>query len=296
MRVNYRLSPSRSIFIHPRVTHVSRQGYGSAVTAALSGRCPEGGKIGPMPIMSRRHLHIEVLIVLGLSLGQSAVYAVVNLLEKLTRAPLGQQTTTMNPVLNEREYFDLTYQLLDIVFALVPVALVLFLLSTPGKSAFRKIGFTFARPGRDFLLGFTLAVVIGAGTLGVYAVGRAAGVTTAIVPAALDAYWWTVPVLILSAVRHALVEEIIMVGYLLERFARLGWGIWTGIMISALVRGSYHLYQGFGPFVGNFIMGVIFGYLYIRTKRVLPLVVAHALLDIFAFVGFTIFGSAMGLG
>lgn len=249
-----------------------------------------------MPLTFRRRLNIEVLIVLGLSLGQSAVYAVVNLLEKLTRAPLGQQTTTMNPVLNDRQYFDLTYQLLGIIFALVPVALVLFLLSGSGKSAFRKIGFTFTQPGRDFLLGFVLAAVIGVGTVGVYAAGRAAGITTAIVPAALDTYWWTLPVLILSAVRHALVEEIIMVGYLLNRFAKFGWGMWTGIMISSLIRGTYHLYQGFGPFFGNFVMGLIFGYLYTRTKRVMPLVIAHALLDIFAFVGFTIFGPAIGLG
>lgn len=252
--------------------------------------------MGDMRIDSRRPLTIEVLIVLGLSLGQSAVYAVVNLLEKSTRAPLGEQTTTMNPVLNDRQYFDLTYQLLGIIFALVPVALVLFLLTEPGKSAFRKIGFTFSSPGRDFLMGFALAVVIGIGTLGVYAAGRALGITTAIVPAALDTYWWTLPVLILSAVRHAVVEEVIVVGYLLNRFALFGWGTWTAIVVSSLIRGSYHLYQGIGPFFGNFVMGLIFGYIYTKTKRVMPLVIAHALLDMFAFVGFTLFGDAIGLG
>jgi uncharacterized protein len=244
---------------------------------------------------SRRRLIFEVLIVLGLSLGQSAVYAVVNLLDKLTKAPLGQQTTTMNPTLNERPYFDLMYQLLDILFALVPVALVLFLLTAPGRSAFATIGFTFSRPVRDFLFGFGLAVVIGVGTIGVYAAGRALGVTTAIVPAALDEYWWSIPVLILSALRHAVVEEVIVVAYLFNRFAKFGWNTVTSIVVSSLLRGSYHLYQGFGPFIGNFIMGLIFGYFYSRYGRVMPLVIAHALLDIGAFVGFTLFGSALGL-
>lgn len=248
---------------------------------------------------TRRYYRAEVLIVLGLSLGQSAVYALVNLLEKMTRAPLGSQTTALNPVLNERELFDLLYQLLAIFFALVPVALVLFLLAAPGeraREAFRKIGFTFSRPGVDFGLGFGLALLIGAGTLGVYAGGRALGITTAIVPAALDEYWWTVPVLVLSALRHSLLEEVVVVGYLFNRLAKLGWGTWTMIFTSAVIRGSYHLYQGIGPGIGNFLMGLVFGYAYTRTKRVMPLVIAHALLDIAGFVGYALFGSAIGIG
>ena len=197
----------------------------------------------------------EVLIVLGLSLGQSAVYAVVKLLEKMTRAPLASQTTTLNPVLNQREVFDFVYQMLGIIFALVPVALVLFLLTSAGQSAFRSIGFTFSRPRVDFGLGFLLALVMGAGTLAVYAAGRALGITTAIVPAALDEYWWTVPVLVLSALRHAILEEVVMVGYLFNRFAKFGWGIWTTIFVSAALRGTYHLYQGIGPGIGNFLDG-----------------------------------------
>jgi membrane protease YdiL (CAAX protease family) len=243
-----------------------------------------------------RYYRAEVLIVLGLSLGQSAVYAVVNLLEKMTRAPLASQTTTLNPVLNQREVFDFVYQMLGILFALVPVALVLFLLTSAGQSAFRSIGFTFSRPRVDFGLGFLLAVAMGAGTLGVYAAGRALGITTAIVPAALDEYWWTVPVLVLSALRHAILEEVVMVGYLFNRFAKFGWGIWTTIFVSAALRGTYHLYQGIGPGIGNFLMGLVFGYVYTKVKRVMPLVVAHALLDIAGFVGYSLVGPAIGIG
>ena len=241
----------------------------------------------------------EVLIVLGLSLGQSAVYAIVNLAEKLSRGPLAGQTTTLNPVLDERQYFDLTYQLLSIFFALVPVALVLFLLSGQGArgvSAFRRLGFTFERPLRTVGFGLGLAAMIGVGTLGVYAGGRALGITTAIVPAALDAYWWTIPVLILSAIRHAVLEEVIVVGYLMIRLRELGWSTPAVIVTSALLRGSYHLYQGFGPFIGNVLMGLLFAWFYTRTRRVMPLVVAHALIDITGFVGFALIGPAIGIG
>ncbi|GAA1344892.1 CPBP family intramembrane glutamic endopeptidase [Arthrobacter roseus] len=244
----------------------------------------------------RSRLKIEIFIVLGLSLGQSAVYSIVKLLDKLSRAPLKGQTTTLNPVLNDRQWFDLTYQLLDIAFALVPVALVLLLLSQHGENAFRRIGFTFRRPGVDFGLGFGLAAVIGVGTLGVYAAGRALGLTTAIVPAALDAFWWTVPVLMLSALRHAILEEVIMVGYLFDRLRALGWNIWSIIVLSAVIRGSYHLYQGIGPFFGNLLMGIIFGWFYTKVKRVMPFVIAHAFLDIAGFVGFALFGAAIGIG
>ena len=82
-----------------------------------------------MLVPSRRRLRFEVLIVLGLSLGQSAVYSVVQLLDKMTRAPLAQGTSTLNRSQSTREYFDLTYQLLDILFALVPVVLVIYFLT-----------------------------------------------------------------------------------------------------------------------------------------------------------------------
>ncbi|WP_160666905.1 CPBP family intramembrane glutamic endopeptidase [Pseudarthrobacter sp. ATCC 49987] len=251
-----------------------------------------------MLVPSRRRLRTEVWIVLGLSLGQSAVYSVVQLLDKMTKAPLAQGTSTLNRSQSPREYFDLTYQLLDIFFALVPVALVIYFLSEhrTAAAACGKLGFNFARPGKDLLQGVGLAALIGIPSLGLYAAGRALGITTAIIPSALDSYWWTVPVLILSAIRHGVVEEVIVVGYLLDRLPKLGWAMPVAIFASSMLRGSYHLYQGFGPFAGNAIMGVIFALVYLRTRRVMPLVIAHAALDIVAFVGFSLFGKAIGLG
>ena len=63
---------------------------------------------------------------------------------------------------------------------------------------------------------------------------------------------------------------------------------WLVLLVSAVLRGSYHLYQGFGGFVGNLVMGLIFGLIYLRWRRVAPLVVAHTLLDIVAFVGYAL--------
>jgi membrane protease YdiL (CAAX protease family) len=94
--------------------------------------------------------------------------------------------------------------------------------------------------------------------------------------------------LILSAAENALLEEIVMIGFLFTRLRQLGWNVIAIIAFSAIIRGSYHLYQGIGGFIGNLIMGVIFGLIYLRWKRVGPLIVAHTLLDITAFVGYAL--------
>lgn len=245
---------------------------------------------------ARRRLGAEVWIVLGLSLGQSAVYAVIDLAGKLTAGPpLAAQSAVLNASRSPRPYLDLTYQLAGIVFTLVPVALALWLLSEGGRSAVQAIGFDLARPLRDLGAGALLAAVIGLPGLAFYLVGRELGITANIVAAALNPYWWSVPVLVLQAVKNAVLEEVVVVGYLMDRLHRLRWPAWAVLGTSAVLRGSYHLYQGFGPFLGNVVMGVVFGSWYRRFGRVMPLVVAHTLIDIVSFVGYQLFGSALGL-
>ncbi len=246
-------------------------------------------------VPDRRRLGAEVLIVLGLSLGQSAVYAVTSLVAKLTQGPIGEATATLNASRSERSYLDLTYQVLGIGFALVPVALGLFLLSEPGRSATRRLGFDLRHPLRDVAAGVGLAALIGLPGLGLYFAGRAIGITAEVVPAALNAYWWTIPVLLLSALKNAVLEEVVVVGYLFERLQQMRWAAPVVVAVSAVLRGSYHLYQGFGPFVGNVVMGLVFGYVYLRWRRVMPLVVAHTLLDVVAFVGYDLFADDLGL-
>jgi membrane protease YdiL (CAAX protease family) len=100
--------------------------------------------------------------------------------------------------------------------------------------------------------------------------------------------WWRIPVLTLSAIQNGTVEEVIVVGYLLTRLDKLGVKTPAAIAISACIRGSYHLYQGAGGFIGNATMGVIFGILYKRWGRVTPLIIAHSLIDSVAFVGYAL--------
>ena len=133
-----------------------------------------------------------------------------------------------------------------------------------------------------------IALAIGIPGLGLYALARIIGINTNVQASGLGDNWWTVPVLILSAVENALLEEVVMIGFLFTRLRQLNWNVIAIIATSAIIRGSYHLYQGIGGFIGNLIMGVIFGLIYLRWKRVGPLIVAHTLLDITAFVGYAL--------
>ncbi|HEX6953332.1 MAG TPA: CPBP family intramembrane glutamic endopeptidase [Agromyces sp.] len=236
---------------------------------------------------SSRRLRIEIAIVLALSLGASAVYSIVSIVARITdERPIRDQSAALNQSRAEREWLDLTYQFLDVVFGVAVVALVLYLLWQPGRDPFRRIGLDLTRPGRDAASGLLLAAVIGIPGLALYAGGRAFGFTVAVVPQSLDAYWWTIPILVLAALKASLVEEVIAVGYLFTRLRELGVGPWATILSSALLRGTYHLYQGFGAFVGNAVMGVVFGWAYLRWGRTMPLVIAHWILDIVSFVGY----------
>ncbi|OUZ08291.1 CAAX protease family protein [Aeromicrobium sp. PE09-221] len=250
-----------------------------------------------MPAVTRSGLRAEIWIVLGLSLGQSAVYAVLSLLRKLAEGGVGGSTATLNPSRADVQWLDLTLQLLSIFFALVPVALALYLLSLDGQrpGVLKRLGLDGSRPLHDAAWGAALAAVIGLPGLGLYAAGRALGLTADIVLSPADAYWWTPIVLILAAVQNAVLEEVVVVGYLMTRLRQLRWGVPAAIAVSALLRGTYHLYQGFGQGVGNAIMGVVFGYWFHRTGRVLPLVIAHTILDVVAFVGYAFLAETLGL-
>ncbi|WP_442576173.1 CPBP family intramembrane glutamic endopeptidase [Microbacterium sp. F51-2R] len=229
----------------------------------------------------------EVCLVLAVTVGQSAIYSVLTLIRRLlTPVPLGQQQAQVNPSRDVQAFWDILYQLLAVFFALALVGLVIYLLWEPGTNALRRIGLDFTRFGGDLGRGILLAAVIGIPGLGLYAVGRALGLTVAVVASPLDAAWWTVPLLVLSAIRAGLTEEVIFIAYLFDRLRRLGWNWWAIILSTAALRGAYHAYQGIGAIVGNFVMGVVFGWCYKRWGRVMPLVIAHTLLDVVAFVGY----------
>lgn len=244
----------------------------------------------PATTLPARTLLVESALVLGVSLGASAIWATLSLVRKLTEpVALGAQTTAMNQAVTpDRPWLDLAYQLAGIGLGVVPALLALHLLTRDDPRARRLVGADARRPLRDLLHGAGLAALIGIPGLALYLGARAAGLNTQVAAANLDAVWWAVPVLVLAAAQNAILEEVVMVAYLFTRWGQAGWGLPAIIVGSALIRGGYHLYQGFGGGVGNLAMGVILGVVYARTRRVMPLVIAHTILDVVAFVGYTV--------
>jgi len=226
----------------------------------------------------RRVLGQEVLLVLGLSLAASAVYALVSLLSAPVRgvsAPLFSRA-------------GLAYQLLDVATSLVPVALVAHLLARSGESL-ASIGLDpRRRPAADAARAVALAATVGAVGLAIYAAAVELGVNRTVVPVPPTGHWWTVPVLLLAALRSGLLEEVVVCGYLLRRLDQLGWSPARALAASALLRAAYHLYQGFGGFVGNLALGLLFGRIYQRQGRTTPLVLAHFLIDAGAGLGYLV--------
>jgi membrane protease YdiL (CAAX protease family) len=240
--------------------------------------------------LTRPVIRNEILLVLGVSLGASAIHSVLDIINRLTLvAKLSQQTATINnSVTPGRPWLDLSYQLLRAVVLVVPALLALHLLHRDRADAFSEVGLDRRRPWFDLGTGAGLAAVIGLPGLGLYVAAREFGINTVVAPANLSEAWWNLPVLILLAAGNGFLEEIVVVAYLTTRLRDLGWGTVQVVAASALLRGSYHLYQGFGGFIGNAIMGVVFALFFLRTRRVVPLIIAHTLLDVVAFVGYTL--------
>jgi len=247
----------------------------------------------PPALPPRPRLRAEVLIVLGLSLGQSAVYAIITLIKRyLATTPVGGQSTQLNPSYSDVDWLNLIYQILRIGFSLMPVALALYLLSAQGTRALTQLGLTRHRADGtvrcwwvDVAWGAALAAGIGLPGLGLYAVGRALGQSVRIDTSGLPDAWWAALILLLSAAAAGVLEEVIVVGYLVTRLRQMRWGVAGAILASAVLRGSYHLYQGWPMALGNVVMGVVFAGFFVRTGRVGPLILAHWTIDAVSFIG-----------
>ena len=233
----------------------------------------------------------EILLVLGVSLGASGVFALLDLIRALTVAtPLNKQppVTIVQSAAPDRPWLDLAIQLARIAFGLVPALLAVHLMRRDHDSPAAALGLVPARPWFDAGSGAGLAALIGLPGLGLYIVAHQFGANLTVVPEALPKVWWGIPVLLLAAAQNAVLEEVVVVGYLVTRLRQSGWGLPAVVAASAVLRGSYHLYQGFGGFLGNAVMGVIFALFFISFKRVGPLIIAHTILDTVAFVGYAL--------
>ncbi|WP_184676476.1 CPBP family intramembrane glutamic endopeptidase [Saccharothrix violaceirubra] len=217
----------------------------------------------------------------------SGLRSLVRLIDSLLQpVALNQQSVAINVPQAKFDLLDLIAQLLGVAQLAAWGGLGVYLLWHTGTKL-KTLGLDRTRIGPDALGSLGLAAVIGIPGLGLYLLAHHLGLNLAVQPSTLDDSWWRTVVLVLSAAGNAWAEETLVVGYLITRLKQLGWRDNAALPASSILRGSYHLYQGFGGFIGNVVMGLVFGKVWQRTNRLWILVFAHTILDVVAFVGYT---------
>jgi membrane protease YdiL (CAAX protease family) len=147
----------------------------------------------------------------------------------------------------------------------------------------RVRGWTWARLGlswrhRDLLVGLGFAIALtGVFQLLDFAFGGGPE------PISIAAHLAPIPVVVFSLV-NAFFEEVLLLGYIVglagER-GRMVDGIWSTVAIRFLC----HVYQGTWVAFQVAAMGVAFGYAFARTRRLWPLIIAHAAYDAVVLLG-----------
>lgn len=240
---------------------------------------------------TRRTVALELTIVFAITLGMSGLRSLVSIVETQIKAhqqnlSLGQLQVSVTTSQSQLGVIDLIRQLLSIAQGLAWGGLGLYLLWRAGLSLREHLGLDLRRPGRDLAASLGLAALIGIPGLALYLAAHAMGLSLTVAASTMTYTWWRAPVAILIAFQNGFLEEILVVGYLVTRLRQISLGPAAAIAISAVLRGSYHLYQGYGGFIGNIAMGIVFAYVFLRWRRIWPLVIAHGLIDTVAFVGY----------
>jgi CAAX protease family protein len=240
----------------------------------------------------RRALRLEIAVVLAVTFGLSAYTALLSLVESVLLG-LSGQIIALNPKRSPFDPIDLGRNLAGLFQLLAWGALAIYLLWRSGDGPAR-IGLTRIRWRQDVLGGVGLALLIGVPGLALYQIARILELNASVEPAELNDTWWRIPVLLLLSFGNGWAEEVIVVGFLLTRLRQLNVNPRLALIISSLLRGTYHLYQGFGAGLGNLAMGLVFGYAWQRTGRLWPLIIAHTLIDAVAFVGYSLLAGRLG--
>ena len=146
------------------------------------------------PSVTKRSLLLEVVIVMWVSLGASAVRALLTFAERLiSDVPLSGQTATIIAPIVATPWLHFLFQLAGIVLPLGAVALVVYLLHASGESL-ADIGVDRTQPRRDVLRGAALAAVIGGAGLIFYLIAVQLGINVQIAASTLPGNWYDIHV------------------------------------------------------------------------------------------------------
>ena len=84
------------------------------------------------------------------------------------------------------------------------------------------------------------------------------------------------------ALTAGICEEFVYRGFAMAAFARAGFPIWAAVVVSSILFGAAHLYQGRGGAIGTSLLGLLFGTFRSILGSLIPVVAWHAAVDVVA--------------
>jgi membrane protease YdiL (CAAX protease family) len=242
---------------------------------AASNRRPD--RRGAQPITDRRLRRLygwETVIVLSIFPLGSTIYAVTLLLMHVTN---GVEYSDGGMVIASEPGLSLALTIGNTIAGFAAAALAIFLLIRNGEGV-ESIGLAGHQLKKDLALVLPVWILvqvvpqeIGASLVTALHIPRYSvvgpAVPTAFVVAAL-----------LKSLQAGIVEEIVVLGYLVRRLEQRGWSAAAVVTVAVLVRVSYHLY--YGPGILPIVLWATASVLVYRwLRRLLPFIICHFVWD-----------------
>lgn len=232
---------------------------------------PAGEAAGSPFALSKRDRWIDLLFVLGIALWQPIFSSALHVLQTPGSGPPNSNVVVVHGLLYEMSGF---------------AALAYILWKRRAGSAFLTRG----AHGSDILIGAALCIL----TLMVSGVAAVMLHYACILATGHPPPQPNIPALIgmqptagwlIYLLVNPWFEELVVRGFLMTEVTALA-GVRTAVVASTLVQVSYHLYQGWFNAAGLAIVFLGFSLYYASTRRLLPVVVAHTLMDLMSFAWF----------
>lgn len=258
---------------------------------------PERPKADPpaaaVPRAQRRRLLAELLIVLAVFPLPYTISALV----ALVAAALGKGSGNRTPVLiGGHALASFPFELILILVPFAAAALASYLLSVPGpyykeweekqkprgEGGLRAIGLDFTRWRGDLALILAVFVLcelipIYGGSILLHDIG-----VRSISPGSGGPGYYVV-LDVVNGITSGIVEEIVVLGYLVRRLEQLNLPSFAVVAVAVVVRGSYHLYYGWGV-LPILLWATVSVVLYRKYRRLLPFIIVHVVWDSSLFV------------
>jgi membrane protease YdiL (CAAX protease family) len=91
---------------------------------------------------------------------------------------------------------------------------------------------------------------------------------------------------VVASCANGFAEELAMRSYLLVRICELSGSKWGAAILITALFAAYHSYQGRYGIVSAVALGGVFAAYFIKTKRLWPIAIAHALVDVMGLLQF----------